>query len=235
MKKHRSPRSGRAPLAFAVLAAIILALSGCGGADQNGAATTTTAPDSAATTAPPQTAPTSEPTTPSTTAAPLTTGPGGPGGDDSSTAGPGSPAAGTFDDPIPLGRAAPVGQWEITVAEAILDADDIVLNHSEFNPSPQPGNQFVLVKLQATRTAGPAARFAYEVFAQFAGIGGTAYDEAFGDIPDPLAETSAAEPGDSATGYLLFEAPSAEIAGGLLRLFTEALAPDDKAVFFALE
>jgi hypothetical protein len=124
------------------------------------------------------------------------------------------------------------------VTQAVLDADDIVLNHSEFNPSPQPGNHFVLVGLQATRTAAPAtaaARFSHEVFAQFLGSGGIAYDEAFGDIPDPLAETGAAEPGDSVTGYLLFEVPSAEITGGLLRLFTEALAPDDKAVFFALE
>lgn len=229
---------GGALLVVAVLSGLVL--SGC--ADTDRAEPTSGAPlsSAAATASPLPTAGPSRSTAPSTTAAPSTTEADGPGGSGSGTGpiAPGAPATGTRDDPIPLGQAAVVGPWEVTVTQAVLDADDIVLNHSEFNPSPQPGNHFVLVELQATRAAAPeatAARFSYEVFAQFLGRGGVAYDEAFGDIPDPLAETGAVAPGDSVTGHLLFEAPSVEIAGGLLRLFTEALAPDDRAVFFALE
>jgi len=141
---------------------------------------------------------------------------------------------GNRDNPIPLGQEAQVGSWKVKMLEATLDADKIVYNHSEFNEAPQAGHQYVLIKLEATRTGEEAAAFWVDTYYEFIGSGGETFEVAYADIPDPISETGEAHPGASISGNLVFEVTSDQVAGGTLRL-SEAFSFEDVEVFFAVD
>jgi hypothetical protein len=141
---------------------------------------------------------------------------------------------GSRENPIPIGQEVQVGPWTVKVIETTLDADDIVYNHNEFNELPQAGNQYVIVKLEATRTGEEAAAFWVDMYYQFVGSKGNTFDAGYADIPDNISDTNEAYPGATISGNLLFEVASDQVAGGTLRL-SEAFSFEDVEVFFAVE
>lgn len=141
---------------------------------------------------------------------------------------------GTPENPVPVGEEASVGPWKVRVQEVTQNADDIVYNHSEFNEPPQAGNHYVLVNLYATRTGEEAAAFWTDTYVEFIGSEGAVFDAAYADIPDAMSETGEADTGDSVGGNLVFEVPSDQISGGVLRL-SEAFSFEDVEVFFAVD
>jgi Domain of unknown function (DUF4352) len=141
---------------------------------------------------------------------------------------------GTPENPVPVGEEASVGPWKVRVQEVTQNADDIVYNHSEFNEPPQAGNRYVLVNLHATRTGEEAAAFRTDTYVEFIGSGGAVFDAAYADIPDAMSETGEVDTGDSVVGNLVFEVPSDQISGGVLRL-SEAFSFEDVEVFFAVD
>ena len=152
----------------------------------------------------------------------------------STTATAGGGEVGTSESPVPVGDEAQVGPWRVRVLDVVLDADDIVYNHSEFNEPPQSGNRYVLIELEAVRTGEETAAFWTDTYWEYVGSGGALSAPAFADIPDPISETPEAAPGASVSGYLVFDVPFDQIAGGRLRL-SEAFSFEDVEAFFAVD
>lgn len=141
---------------------------------------------------------------------------------------------GTRENPIPLGEEAQVGPWKVTVVGATLDATALVLDHNEFNEAPAAGEQYVLIEIEATRTAEEAAAFWVDMSYVFVGAGGNTFEAAFADVPDAISDMGEAYKGASVTGNLVFQVPSEQVAGGTLRL-EESFSFEDSEVFFAIE
>jgi hypothetical protein len=143
-------------------------------------------------------------------------------------------AVGTRGNPVPVGQEIQVGPWKVQVVDVVLDADDVVLNHNEFNETPQAGNQYVMIKIAATRTAERAAAFSMDMYCVFVGSGGNTFDAGYAAIPDSISETGEACRGASVTGNIVFEVASNQVAGGTLRA-EESLSFEDTETCFALQ
>lgn len=201
-------------LIFAVTVAMscALVLAGCGGDEASSDSSTPAAAESAMST---------EGASSTTTAAPA------------ASAG-GSAELGTRENPIPLGEEAQVGSWKVRVVGSTLDATQEVLGYNQFNEEPEPGKQYVLIEVEATRTGEDAAAFWVDMHYVFVGSGGNTFDAAPVSVPDSLSDTGEAYPGASIAGNLVFQVASDQVAGGALRL-EEAFSFEETETFFAID
>jgi hypothetical protein len=72
-----------------------------------------------------------------------------------------SAAAGTREDPIPIGTAADIGDgWLIKVLEVYPNANEIVAEENQFNSPPEGGQQFFLARIELTYTGPDSSEFA---------------------------------------------------------------------------
>lgn len=55
-------------------------------------------------------------------------------------------------DPVPIGTATQVGDYEVTVLNVMPDAADYILAYNEYNTEPEPGMQFFIARVQVTYT-----------------------------------------------------------------------------------
>jgi len=121
----------------------------------------------------------------------------------------------------------------VAVVSAVLGADEVVANHSEFNDRPLDGRHYVLVMVRATRSAEGSGEFSGEVYSIFQGSGGDVFEMSPEDIPEPLRQAEAMENGATVTGNLVFEVAEEQIMGG--QLVMEATAAGGSPVLFEVE
>ena len=126
-----------------------------------------------------------------------------------------------------------MGDWKVVVVSVTWNADTVVANHSEFNDPPEDGHQYVLVKVQATRTGEGPASFISDVYCTFLGSGGDVFDAVPQDIPDAIREAEDVETGSTLTGYMVFQVSSDQVNGGQL-VMEAASSPDGSQVIFDL-
>ncbi len=130
-------------------------------------------------------------------------------------------------------QEAQVGDWNVVVVSVTWNADTVVANHSEFNDPPEDGHQYVLVKVQATRTGEGSASFITDVYCTFLGSGGDVFDAVPQDIPDAIREAEDVETGSTLTGYMVFQVSSDQVNGGQL-VMEAASSSDGSQVIFDL-
>jgi hypothetical protein len=192
-----------------------------------GSESTETGPSSTAT-------PTSAPSPQFTATAPATTATSGISPVDASAtaSGPDGTYSGGAVSSLSLGQEAEVGDWRVKVVDVVLNADEIVYNHSEFNEVPQPGEQYVLVKIAAERIGVEASAFWADTTCVFVGGGGETFEIGWADVPEAMAETGDVAPGASVSGNLVFLVPSDQVSAGTLGLNA---ASSLKRLYFALD
>jgi hypothetical protein len=66
---------------------------------------------------------------------------------------------GMRENPIPMGQEAQVGDRNVKVVSATLDATSSLLAEDEFSDPPQEGSQYVLVTIDATYTGTESSTF----------------------------------------------------------------------------
>lgn len=137
-------------------------------------------------------------------------------------------------NPIPMNQEARVGDWEVAVVGADLDATQVVLDENVFNGAPGEGRSYVLVSLEATNVGDGSRTFWLDMLCSFIGSKGGSFKTAAVVPPDPIMTQGEAPPGARITGNLVFEVPSDEVAGGTLML-EEAFSLDKSRMFFAVE
>ena len=147
------------------------------------------------------------------------------------------PALGSQANPFPIGAVADLFDgWQLTVLSVTPDANAQVLAADGFNDPPEPGKQFFIATVRATRTGDSPERFFASVRFRALGPSGVllaAYStsNACGVIPNevPFGPVVA---GASISGNVCWEAPSAEV--GSLVMFDEYASDKRKRVWFAL-
>ncbi len=148
-----------------------------------------------------------------------------------------APAAGTRENPLPLGTTAKVGDWEITVASVNLLANDAVAQANQFNSPPVAGSQYVMAALTAKYVGADSGTFWTDMSAKFIGSAGNTFDQggsSYAVVPTPITDTGETFPGASVSGNLVFEVPSDQVEGGAL-ILEESISFDDTRTFFAVK
>jgi hypothetical protein len=112
-------------------------------------------------------------------------------------------------------------------------ATELIAYTNEFNEPPASGFDYVLVTIQATYAGAGSAEFALDIASAFVGSDGGEFGAPQGraEAPTPLEEVGEVGSGGTASGDLVFEVSSAEMAGGRVRL-APGSAPE-AAVLFA--
>jgi hypothetical protein len=141
---------------------------------------------------------------------------------------------GTRRNPIPLGQEAQVGDWKIKVVDAVLDATKMVADANMFNKAPEPGNQYVLVTIEATYIGEESSTFWVEMMYHLVGSKGNTFDSGMVVVPDSILDEGEVFSGGTISGNLVFIAESAQVRGGTLML-EEFVNFGQSRVFFAIE
>lgn len=141
---------------------------------------------------------------------------------------------GSREEPMPLGQAAQIGQWQVKVVSVDPDATGLITS-DEWSDPPQAGNQYVLVTLEATYTGSESASFWADMTYSFVGSKGNTFGEpkGFAVSPSPIFEAGEAFSGASITGDALFEVASDQVVGGVIMI--EEFTYEGERVFFAIE
>jgi hypothetical protein len=145
-----------------------------------------------------------------------------------------SEAPGTRRDPIPLGQKALVGDWEVLVSDATLDATQAILDENMFNDPPDAESQYVLLTLEATYRGLDPSTFWIDMLYYFVGDEGDTFGMAEAVTPDSITNDGETAKGGSISGNVCFLVASKQVSGGTLML-EEAFAWEEGRVFFAVE
>jgi hypothetical protein len=137
-------------------------------------------------------------------------------------------------DAVPMGKQVLVGGWNVTVLSATLNATEAVASFNEFNQPPAVGSQYVIVKVQATRTGGETAAFSDDTFYSFVGNKGAAFEAVPVAVLESMGDTEPVATGAVVTGSIVFEVASDQVESGLLMLQSGA-SMDDAPAYFALK
>jgi hypothetical protein len=142
---------------------------------------------------------------------------------------------GTRTNPHPVGSAVRVeNNWTVKVVSTTPDATAAVLAENMFNDPPTAGNQFYIVRLQATYH-GTDARMFLDSYLRVVGTAGRAYStfgttSSCGVAPDEFYDQGEIFAGASVVGNACFQVPSSEVSS--LVMYWDGFLSDD--VYLAL-
>jgi hypothetical protein len=108
------------------------------------------------------------------------------------------------------------------VTDVLLDATEAVLEEDEFNEEPEPGNQFLLVTLEATYVGDEEPANLFDLDFQVVGPSNVAYgfDASCGLIPDEIDTFQDVFEGGTITGNLCWSVSTEDV--GDLEMYAEA-------------
>lgn len=126
------------------------------------------------------------------------------------------------ESPAPRGAAVRLRNWIVKVEDVIPDATQMVLAENMFNDPPEPGRQYMLVRITLEydgerETAVPAIDLSFSLFGN-RGVEYSTYDESCGVIPDKLDTWKELMKGGDVTGNLCWSVPTDEVESLVLRV-----------------
>lgn len=145
-----------------------------------------------------------------------------------------STAAGTRENPVPLGQAAALHDgWILTVNSVTPDATAAVLAENQFNDPPDPGRQFFIVNISATYT-GPGSDSFWDARLEAVGPSAVSYAsfaDSCGVIPDDF-DRATVFTGGTVTGNICWSVRTSDVSQ--LVMFDDGSFDDDDRVWFKL-
>ncbi|GAA1998650.1 hypothetical protein [Microbacterium pumilum] len=121
-------------------------------------------------------------------------------------------AAGTRENPFPLGTVIESDEWTVVVNSVTLDGNEAVAAANQFNEPPAEGSQYIVVNYTVTYTGDdPDGQMGAFVTLDYVTASGTTVDSmgSLAVAPDPAVDTtSALYNGGSVTGNKAIAVPS---------------------------
>lgn len=157
----------------------------------------------------------------------------------------GEAAEGTRENPLPLGTRAMVGDYEIAVTEAVLDATQQNLDNNEFNEAPPEGTQYVLVSLEGKYVGEDSGDPGIDLMWKMLGPGNNTFDSLWqpDDAPDDfypsctldtMYDTREVFPDGEWTGKICILMPSDQVEGSSVIIEAFSLGETDRT-FWAIQ
>lgn len=145
----------------------------------------------------------------------------------------GSSDQGTRNNPYPLGSTINDGDWQVTVNNVTLNANDAVTAENPFNDAAPAGSQYLMANVTITYNGtDPQGSMPFTSISYVTADGNTVntYDSMV-VAPNAIDTYSPLFEGASTTGNMVFTAPSASAADGTLAV---AATPIGDKVFVAV-
>lgn len=142
---------------------------------------------------------------------------------------------GVAPEAVPLGVAAQVGDYEVTVDSVELDANATVAAANEFNEPPT--GQYVILQLTATYLGEDEGQPGWDLTAVFHGSDARQYadGECSAVLPDDAMDAPTLNTGGTDTFQFCLDVPPAAIEGGQLSIEPTMTFDSDAAVFYAFQ
>lgn len=143
-------------------------------------------------------------------------------------------SATTRNNPVPVGTAATVGDYEVTVVGFEPDATEAVLAHNMFNDEPADGFVYSLIRLSVVYNGDDTGQAWLDL--NWKGIGASNVASEPGDcntIPDNIFDVPELFPGGSGEGNVCLTVAESEVAS-LVLFLEETFSFTGTRVFFAL-
>lgn len=144
-------------------------------------------------------------------------------------------ARGSRDNPMTVGQATQVGDWDVTVDEIDLDATDRVTSANEYNDPPKNGN-YALVTITTTYLGDGDGNAGFDLKAVLSGDDRRQYadTDCQASLPDAMFDQPTVENGGTVTGQFCIDYPDSAV-GDAAGLFVEAtLSFDETRRFWTL-
>ena len=116
-------------------------------------------------------------------------------------------------DPVPVGTAVRLKDWELTVAGFDPEGTAAVMEEDSYNDPPAAGREFMLIEVSLTYVGATSSKVARDMRFAVVGDAGVAYgpyDDTCGIIPNELDEYTEAFTGGTITGNLCYAVPAEE-------------------------
>lgn len=140
------------------------------------------------------------------------------------------------DAPAPLGTAAAVGDYDVTVLDVTADASALVAAENQFNDPPAAGKQFFMARIgivyNGAEPGTPWLDLSFKAVGA-SGIGYTVFDNSCGVIPEEASGFSDLFEGASIEFNVCWEITSDD-ADSLVMYVEQTFAFDTQPVWFSL-
>lgn len=146
------------------------------------------------------------------------------------------PQSGSREDPLPFGQAHNIGDgWTVKVAAYNPNANELVEAANMFNEDPPPGQQYVVLQMEATYD-GEDTRTIFDVNFELLGSGGVTIDADGPCVPPEPAWWTLGEvfPGGTLSGFMCTLVDSAEVPS-LVLIAEPTFALSGNRSFLALQ
>ena len=119
---------------------------------------------------------------------------------------------GSRDNPIPIGEAVTIGNWDISVLRVTPNAAEIIANANRFNDPPSPGHQYVLALIEAAYRGDNSDSLGWAVSMSVVGKSAVVVSDSCREvIPNELESYTDVFSGGVLTGNLCWEIPSSDV------------------------
>jgi hypothetical protein len=140
-------------------------------------------------------------------------------------------------DPVPIGQAARVGDFELSVISVTPNANDIVATENEFNDLPTANNQFFLVTVSATCVGAASGNPSFDL--DYLAVGASSssyamYTNTCGVVPNDLYSVTDQFTGGTTEFNICWQVESAD-AESLVMYVESFLSFNDPPVWFAIQ
>lgn len=123
-------------------------------------------------------------------------------------------ALGTRANPALFGSTAQIGDWQVTLLAADLDAEERVIAENMFNDRAPEGFRLILIEVEATYVGSDSGDPFWDLSWKLVGNRGNTFEDSCGVIPTPLRDGGETFPGGAVTGNICIVAPADQLAGG---------------------
>lgn len=144
-----------------------------------------------------------------------------------------SPPGTSLDNPAPLGGEVSITDYTFVVTNVIRPANEQVQAGNQFNPSPDEGQEYLLVELAITCTASETCTLFPSGELKVVGSGGLFYDGTYADVPGLLDINLEWLSGATVSGSVLYLISTSET--NLVLVYEPMINFTDVIAYMALE
>ena len=113
-------------------------------------------------------------------------------------------------DPVPVGTAVRLKDWELTVAGFDPEGTAAVMEENSYTDPPAAGREFMLIEVSLTYVGATSSKVVRDMTFTVVGDAGVSYDDGCGVTPNDLDGFTEAFTGGTITGNLCYAVPAEE-------------------------
>ncbi|CAN0469133.1 unnamed protein product, partial [Phaeothamnion confervicola] len=139
-------------------------------------------------------------------------------------------------DPVPIGSAATIGDYSVSVLDVTPNANEIIAAENQFNDPPKEGRQFLIARVSITYTGSDSGTPTFDLGFKAVGsrdVAYTTFDDSCGVVPEGLNDAPELFEGGEVEVNLCWSVETADV-DSLLMYVEPLLSFDEDRIWFSL-